>query len=141
MTLRKLSKRIVAIVAVFGAAVAACNSIADQLARSEQHYQSARYEAALANLEDMEHELPHLGAAERVRYEYSRGMAHLRLEQRSDARHWLAIAREENRAAPGALTDDAVAIVERALVELDPLAPRNATSGGDASAATSDAAN
>lgn len=123
---------------VLAATASGCANYADQLARAEQHYQNARYEAALTNLEDLEIHKPALSPSERVRYDYVRGMAHLRLEQRSDARYWLSQAREESRNAPGVLTEDTRATVDRTITELDPLGPpAGATSEADSGTSTS----
>jgi hypothetical protein len=104
-------------------ALVGCTNYQDQLARAEQHYQNARYEAALVNLEDLEIHTPALSRGERVRYDVVRGMTHLRLEQRPDARHWLALAREEARTEPSAMTETTRANIDRTVEELDPLAP------------------
>ncbi len=111
---------------LFASALAGCANYADQLARAEQHYGNARYEAALVNLEDMEIHVDGLSKTERVRYDLVRGMTHLRLSQRQDARHWLAIAREDAREVPSSLTDQQRSTIERTLVELDPLGPASA---------------
>lgn len=114
-------KHLPLLAAFLASALGACANYADQLARSEQHYGNARYEAALVNLEDLEINIGALSKTERVRYDLVRGMTHLRLAQRSDARHWLAITREDAREVPSALTDQQRATIERTLVELDPL--------------------
>jgi hypothetical protein len=123
--------------ACLAVAVTGCANYADQLARAEQHYGNARYEAALVNLEDLEIHLGGLSKTERVRYDLVRGMTHLRLAQRQDARHWLAIAREDAREVPSALTDQQRSTIERTLVELDPLGaaanPCNPCAGTSAS--------
>jgi hypothetical protein len=133
--------------ATLAVALTGCANYPDQLNRAEHHYQDARYEAALANLEDLEIHTPALSVAERVRYDYVRGMTHLRLNQPQDARHWLALAREEARDASSALTEEARNTIERRLPELDPLnptpaagssdAPANGSSGGSSSGSTS----
>lgn len=125
-----------------------CTNYTDQLQRAEQHYGNARYEASLANLEDLEPSIGTLSQSERVRYDLVRGMTHLRLEQRLHARHWLAMAREDARAAPAALTDQQRITIERTLNELDPLGPRPASElssggsgngGGESAGGTNDA--
>lgn len=118
--------------------VAGCTNYSDQLARAEQYYGNARYEAALTNLEDLEINLGSLSNTERVRYDLVRGMTHLRLDQRQESRHWLAIAREEARRETNALTETQRANIDRTITELDPLTPRPAagtggTSGGESS--------
>jgi len=122
---------------VFAFGLAACANPQDQLLRAEHHYQNARYEAALTNLEDLEIHVAGLSRRERIRYEVARGMTHLRLEQPDDARHWLAVAREEAAAEPDALSESARTTVERTIGELDPMGPRARTtsSGGEAAAA------
>lgn len=118
-------------------ASAGCTNYADQLARAEHHYQNARYEAALANLEDLEIYTPALSPVEQVRYAYVRGMAHLRLDQHADARHWLALARERARSAPGVLTDEMRTSMDRTIAELDPLAPHRPAASAPGSAPAS----
>jgi hypothetical protein len=118
-------------------ALAGCQNYQDQLHRAEQHYGNARYEAALVNLEDLEIHVASLSKSERVRYDLVRGMTHLRLNQPQDARHWLAIAREDARNAPDALTEANRTTIERTLVELDPLNPHSDSSAqpsGDSNA-------
>jgi hypothetical protein len=100
-------------------ALGACQNYRDQLDRADAHYHASRYEAALANLDDLEPDLSHLDNAERVRFEYLRGMAHARLNQRADARHWLALAREASAAAPSALSSDMRQLLDRTLREVD----------------------
>ncbi len=123
------------VLAALTGALVACSNYADQLARAEQHYGNARYEAALVNLEDLEINLATLSRTERVRYDLVRGMTHLRLTQRQDARHWLAMAREDSHDVPNALTDAQRATIERTLVELDPLGSSSSppTEGGGSS--------
>jgi hypothetical protein len=124
------------------AALVGCQNYSDQLHRSEQHYGNARYEAALVNLEDLERHLPSLSKSERVRYDLIRGMTHLRLNQPQDARHWLALAREDARAAPDALTEANRTTIEHTLVELDPLNPHTDSSAppGEGSSSAAPAA-
>jgi len=133
-------KHLPVLAAFLAGALSACSNYADQLARSEQHYGNARYEAALVNLEDLEINIAALSKSERVRYDLVRGMTHLRLSQRPDARHWLAIAREDAREVPSALTDQQRATIERTLVELDPLGssanPCNPCAGSSAPSAS-----
>lgn len=100
-------------------ALGACQNYRDQLDRADAHYHATRYEAALANLDDLEPDLSHLDATERVRFAYIRGMSHARLNQRADARHWLAMAREASASAPAGLTGDMQQLLERTLREVD----------------------
>jgi hypothetical protein len=131
---------------VTGTVLQGCANPQDQLARAERHYQDARYEAALTNLEDLEIHLSKFGTRERIRYEVAYGMAHLRLGQRADdhrctdshhcaqARHWLALARAEADLEPDAVTESAKSTITRTLAGLDPASatqdPAAASSGG-----------
>lgn len=113
-----------------------CSSYRDQLDRADEHYRSAHYEWSLANLVDLEDDLDRLEPAERLRYEYVRGMTHARLAQRGDARHWLAIAREHSEGeGSAAMTDSMRSLMTRTLQELDAQAERDrgaAPAGADA---------
>jgi hypothetical protein len=138
MTVKSLpSARAIVVAAtllVAGGVSAACNNYQEQLARSEHHYENARYEAALTNLEDLEIHVPGLSRSDRVRYGVVRGMTHLRLEQRADARHWLAIAREEARPDPRLLSESSRTNIDRTIGELDPLNPAPSSAAGDGGA-------
>lgn len=98
---------------------AGCQNYRDQLDRADAHYRAARYESALANLEDLESDLGHLDADEQVRYRYVRGMTSERLGQRDEARHWLALAREGAEQRPAALDEETRALLQRTLVPYD----------------------
>ena len=98
--------------------LSACANYQDQLERAEIHYRAARYEHALTNLEDLEPDLGRLDARERIRYHFVRGMTHARLQQRGDARHWLALTREIS-ANTTVLSNDAVASMRRVLTETE----------------------
>lgn len=102
--------------------LAACANYQDQLERAEVHYRAARYEAALTNLEDLEPDLARLDGDERIRYHFVRGMTHARLQQRADARHWLALTRELS-ANTSALSAEAQASMRRVIAETEPPAP------------------
>ncbi len=99
-----------------------CATPAEQLARAEAHYQNRAYAAAMANLEDLTPHHGGLSRSERVRYDVARGLSHLNLNEREDARHWLALAREEAAPEPTTLTTEQRAVIERVITETDPLA-------------------
>ncbi len=100
-------------------ALAACTNYRDQLERADGHYRDARYEAALANLEDLRGDLDRFDDQERLRYEFVRGMTHARLGQRDEARHWLALVRERVERNSGHLSEEAMALLTRTLAEVD----------------------
>jgi len=120
-------------------ALTACTNYSDQLERADGHYRDARYEAALTNLEDLRNDLDRFDAQERLRYEFVRGMTHARLGQREEARHWLALVRERLDRNSGHLSEEAAALLNRTLAEVDtaPQAPAGAASStADAGAPT-----
>lgn len=95
-----------------------CWNYRAQLDRADGHFHAARYDAAIANLDDLEPALGDLEPSERARFAFVLGMSHLRLGHRADARHWLAAAREMvERGA--ALPDDERATLTRTLAEID----------------------
>jgi hypothetical protein len=111
---------------------AGCWNYRDQLERADGHFHADRYEAAIANLDDLEPELGALDPSERARFAFVNGMSHLRLGHRAAARHWLAAAREMlERGAT--LPDDDRAILTRTLAEVDWVSgPREGAHSGDA---------
>lgn len=112
-----------AVLALGALSLMCCSNYRDQLDRADTHYRAAHYEAALSNLEDLDEDLGRFDADERIRYEYVRGMTHARLSQRADARHWLAVAREDVERAPNALSTEMKDLMTRTLTDLD--APRS----------------
>jgi hypothetical protein len=108
----------------------ACANHSEQLSRAETHFQQNRYRAALSNLQDLEMHRYVLSPSERVRYDIARGMAHLRLDEPSEARYWLALAREEAAAEPTALTRSMREEIDRVLLLTDPLARAPRADGG-----------
>ncbi len=76
------------------------SSLTEDLLRAQAQYKAARYERALVWLEDVGYREVHLDEASRLRYFYLRGMTLFRLNRPQDARHYLAIAREEAKTAP-----------------------------------------
>lgn len=82
-------------------------------------YLDARYDQALAVWRVLESDLDSLSPAEQSQYEYLRGMTDYRLGLRTDARHWLAVARANNESHPGGLDPETLAQAERVLAELN----------------------
>jgi hypothetical protein len=113
-------------------ALTACTNYRDQLERADGHFRDARYESALANLEDLRGDLDRFDEQERLRYEFVRGMTHARLGQREEARHWLALVRERLERNAGSLSEEAAALLTRTLAEVDtaPQAPATSADAG-----------
>lgn len=109
-----------ALVAVLASAsVAACATYRDQLVRSQAAFERNEYDRTLALLRDLEPDMTRLATPEQAQYAYLRGMADYRIGHRSDARHWLNLARAYDETSPGILPADWKARTVEALDELD----------------------
>lgn len=100
-----------------------CATYKDAVARAELAFEQTEYDRTIAILRDLERDYARLGADDRARYAYLRGMADLRTGRRVHARHWLALARAEaakasGEGAPG-LPPDWAERLDEALAELD----------------------
>jgi hypothetical protein len=73
----------------------ACTSLGDEVRRAEQAFSEARYEDVEAWLSDLEPSLGKMSTPLRARYYYLAGMSAYRIGQRAEARHALALCREE----------------------------------------------
>ena len=85
--------------------VLGCTSVADDLRRAEHAFTDARYEEAALWLTDMSAGVARMQPSERARYYYLVGMSAHRTGQRVQARHALALCREELSAVPDALPE------------------------------------
>jgi hypothetical protein len=114
-------RRILAPCAIFAVAVGlcACATYSQDLNRGHRHFGANEYERALAIWRVMEPDVDSLSAQDRARYAYLRGMTDYRLSFRSDARHWLALARAYDQATPGGLEDPWKERMKEALKDLD----------------------
>ncbi len=101
------------------ASLSACTTYRDALGRSQIAFQKNEYEQSLGLLRALEPDVGHLTAAEQAQYAYLRGMTDFRIGHRSDARHWLALARAHDDASPGTLPVDWKSRMNEALGELD----------------------
>ncbi len=102
-----------------------CGTLRDDLGRAETSYDAAHYEDSLVWLESIEHDVYDLDGPDRARFYYLRGMAALRLERRTEALHYLSLAREEAVESDGAGLRDAWA--ETLGPTLEELTPHAAT--------------
>ena len=112
----------------------ACITYAEELNRGQRHFQANEYERALAIRRILETDVDSLSPTDRTRYAYLRGMTDYRISLRSDARHWLAIARAYEQANPGGLEESWRDRMNEALKDLD-----NDAHGGGESLNASDA--
>src|SRR5450631_2434909 len=81
----------------------ACATYQDDLARSQKAFEQNQHERALAILRALEPDTSQLSPPDRAQYAYLRGMTDYRIGYRSDARHWLSVARSIETAVPNAL--------------------------------------
>lgn len=97
---------------------AGCAQQRDNMRRAEDHYAAARYDAAARWWAELEPEVGGMSLDMRTRYYYLRGMTAFRLQQRFEARHYLAIARELNGDDGAVLGSSWTATLSRTLGEL-----------------------
>lgn len=88
--------------------------------RAEVSYEAARYEDTLVWLRDLEDDAPSMDVEMRARYFYLRGMTEYRLGHRSDALHYLAVAREVAGDQGSGLRPEWRQIMDTTLAELTP---------------------
>ena len=101
------------------AAATGCATYHEDLQRGQRAYEANSHEQALAVFRMLEADTSHLTAQERAEYSYLRGMTDFRIGHRSDARHWLALARAQDDASPGTLPGDWKSRMNEALSGLD----------------------
>jgi hypothetical protein len=103
------------------AAVPACSTYRDDLARSQHAFEENQHERALALLRMLELDTSHLDAGDQARYAYLRGMTDFRIGYKADARHWLAVAKAMDEKTPGIIPADWRTRLDQSLSELDAL--------------------
>jgi hypothetical protein len=97
----------------------ACTTYRDQLVRSQASFEQNEHERALGLLRALEPNVTRLSMPEQAGYAYLRGMTDYRIGYRADARHWLALAKAYDDAAPGTLPSDWRARMTDALEEMN----------------------
>jgi len=108
-----------AVILLLGAAFG-CAAVRDDMQRAEVSYEAARYEDTLVWLRDLEDDAPSMDVEMRARYFYLRGMTEYRLGHRSDALHYLAVAREVAGDQGSGLRPEWRQIMDTTLAELTP---------------------
>jgi hypothetical protein len=108
----------------FGAALllivlASCATYRNQLVSAQTAFDNNQHERTLALLRDLEPDVTRLEQPEQAQYAYLRGMTDYRVGYKSDARHWLAIARAFDEQTPGILPNDWKQRTTDTLAELD----------------------
>lgn len=100
-------------------ALVGCATYREDLNRGQRYFDEHQYEKALALFRSLERDIDSLEFKEQARYAYLRGMTGLSLGFRSDARHWLAIAKAIEQVHPGGLGEGWKAQLEAKLGELN----------------------
>lgn len=97
---------------------AGCAALSDDMRRAETAFDEARYEDVEVWLQALEPDVADMDVEMRARYYYLRGTTAFRLHDRTDARHYLALAREESAQDPAMFKPQWRRELERMLQEL-----------------------
>jgi hypothetical protein len=100
-------------------ALCACSTLRDDLRRAEAAFVEARYEDTSAWLADLEPSVADLPRPLRARYYYMAGVTAERRGDRSRARHYLLLCREEAQREGNGLSDDRRRNLALTLAELE----------------------
>lgn len=98
--------RSIHLVFALGLGLCACSTYHDELARGQRAFDQNDHERALAIMRDLDPDTSRLDTQERARYAYVRGMSEYRIGNKSEARHWLAVAQAYDEQHPGVLPVD-----------------------------------
>ena len=107
------------ILAVTAITATGCNTYSNNLNRSKEAFEQNQYERSLAILRALEPDENHLTVGEQAEYAYLRGMKDYRIGYQSDARHWLSVAFETEKANPKSLNEDWKTRLDQVLGELN----------------------
>jgi hypothetical protein len=100
-------------------ALSACATYRDQLSRSQRAFENNEYDRSLSLLRDLEPNMTRLSVPEQAEYAYLRGMNDYRIGFKSEARHWLSLAKAYEDNSAGMLAADWKVRVNEALGELN----------------------
>lgn len=107
---------------------AACTTYRDQLSRGQRAFEQSDYDRTLAILRDLEPDMTRLTVPEQAGYAYLRGMSDYRIGYKTDARHWLSIAKAYEDGSPGVLPADWKARTNEVVDELNRIVYEQGTS-------------
>jgi hypothetical protein len=85
---------------------AACAALSDDMKRVETAFSEARYEDVRVWLKDLEPSVPDMSRKLRTQYYYVAGITSARLGDKANARHYLALCREEAAIEGFGLTEE-----------------------------------
>jgi hypothetical protein len=86
--------------------LSACAALSDDMKRVETAFSEARYEDVRVWLKDLEPSVPDMSRKLRTQYYYVAGITAARLGDKSDARHYLVLCREEAAIEGFGLTEE-----------------------------------
>ncbi|OJY24986.1 MAG: hypothetical protein BGO98_08220 [Myxococcales bacterium 68-20] len=124
-----LSRWFVTIGVLAALGTGACTTYRDQLARGQRAFEQNDHDRTLAILRDLEPDMKRLTMPEQAEYAYLRGMTDYRIGYKSDARHWLSVARTYEERSPGVLPVDWKTRTNEALDELNAVVFSEGTEG------------
>ncbi len=113
------SRGVLGLLLVSAFATTACMTYRDQLGRGQRAFELNEHDRTLAILRDLEPDVNRLSMHEQAEYAYLRGMTDYRVGYKSDARHWLSVAKAYEDHSPGVLPADWKARANEALDELN----------------------
>jgi len=130
-----------ALIVLMASLLFGCAAVSDDLRRAEDAFNNNYYQDALTWLVDLEDDAPTMDDESMARYYYLRGRTEYLLGHRSNALHYLAVAREVAGDQGAGLRPEWRQQMDRTLEELTPRTgthrpPDAVTSGGEAPAAT-----
>lgn len=105
---------------VAGLSLLGCGRLEEHVRHANDAYHASRYRDAEEWLERVEADVGELDHRTQTRFYFVRGMSSFRLDERQDALHYLALARELSREDDGELSEDEAGQLARALEELMP---------------------
>jgi hypothetical protein len=105
--------------------LASCAALRDDMKRAETAFDQARYEDVTVWLDELEPSVADMEKPMRARFYYLRGLTAFRLGERTRARHYLALCREEAGPEQASLRPEWRTNMTSALAELtrDPRNP------------------
>ncbi len=101
----------------------ACAALSDDMKRVESAFSEARYEDVRVWLKDLEPKLPEMSRRLRTQYYYIAGITSARLGDKPNARHYLALCREEAAIEGFGLTEERQRNLALTLREIDEVSP------------------
>lgn len=110
------------VLASFFLATSGCATYRDELARGQSAFEANQHERALAIFRPLELEQQHFTPTERARYAYLHGMTDYRIGYRAEARHWLVLAFELDRAGRDLLPRDWKKRLDDTIADLNEIA-------------------